>query len=105
MRPFLGSKDMALTPNPRFVRVVAGCGASHRPDPAGQRALESVEGPSIPLTRSLQPGESYTTRLVFDLPEKARDLRLLITESDWITRALIGHENSPLHPKTTFRLG
>jgi hypothetical protein len=97
-------KDMALTPNPRFVRVVEAC-ATYRPDAAGQRALESVEGLSIPLTRSLQPGESYTTRLVFDLPAKARGPRLLITESDWITRLLVGHENSPLHRKTSFRLG
>jgi hypothetical protein len=98
-------KDMALTPNPRFVRVVDASGTIYRPDPAGQSALETVEGPSIPLTRSLQPGESYTTRLVFDLPEKAPDPRLLITESDWITRLVIGHENSPLHRKTSFRLG
>jgi hypothetical protein len=97
-------KDMALTPNPRFVRVVEAC-VTYLPDAAGLRALESVEGPSIPLTRSLRPGESYTTRLVFDLPEKARDPRLLITESDWITRLLVGHENSPLHRKTSFRLG
>ena len=98
-------KDMSLTPNPRFVRVVDASGTIYRPDTAGQNALETVEGSSIPLTRSLQPGESYTTRLVFDLPEKAREPRLLITESDWITRALIGHENSPLHRKTSFRLG
>jgi hypothetical protein len=98
-------KDMALTPNPRFVRVVDASGTIYRPDPTGQRALETVEGPSIPLTRSLQPGESYTTRLVFDLPEKALDPRLLITESDWITRLVIGHENSLLHRKTSFRLG
>jgi hypothetical protein len=98
-------KDMALTPNPRFVRVVDASGTIYRPDPAGQHALETVEGPSIPLTRSLLPGESYATRLVFDLPEKVPDPRLLLTESDWITRALIGHENSPLHRKTSFRLG
>jgi hypothetical protein len=98
-------KDMSLTPNPRFVRVVDASGAIYRPDPAGQRALETVEGTSIPLTRSLQPGESYTTRLVFDLPEKAPDPRLLLTESDWITRLVIGHENSPFHGKTSFRLG
>lgn len=98
-------KDMALTANPRSVRVVAACGATYGPDPAGQRALESVEGPAIPLTRPLVPGESYTTRIVFDLPEKLREPRLSITESDWITRALIGHENSPLHRKTIFRLG
>jgi len=98
-------KDMSLTPNPRFVRVVDASGAIYRPDQAGQRALETVEGTSIPLTRSLQPGESYTTRLVFDLPEKAPDPRLLLTESDWITRLVIGHENSPFHRKTSFRLG
>jgi hypothetical protein len=98
-------QDMTLTPNPRSVRVVDASGAIYRPDPAGERALETVEGPSIPLTRSLLPGESYVTRLVFDLPAKAREPRLLITESDWITRALIGHENSPLHRKTSFRLG
>jgi hypothetical protein len=98
-------KDMSLTPNPRSVRVVDASGTIYRPDPTGQRALESVEGAAVPLTRALVPGESYVTRLVFDLPEKARDPRLLITESDWITRALIGHENSPFHGKTSFRLG
>ena len=98
-------KDMALTPNPCSVRVVAACGSTYRPDPSGQRALETIEGAEIPLTKSLRPGESYTTRLVFDVPETARDPRLLVTESDWITRALIGHENSPLHRKTSFRLG
>jgi len=98
-------QDMSLTPNPRSVRVVDASGAIYRPDPAGQRALETVEGTSIPLTRSLQPGESYTTRLVFDLSENAPDPRLLITESDWITRLVIGHENSPFHGKTSFRLG
>ena len=98
-------KDMTLTPNPRSVRVVAAWGATYGPDPAGQRALEDQEGSAIPLTTPVRPGESYTTRLVFDVPETARSPRLLVTESDWITRALIGHENSPLHGKTFFRLG
>jgi hypothetical protein len=97
--------DRSLTPNPRAVAVVDAAGNAYVPDPAGQRALESVEGPPIPLTRPLVPGESYVTQIVFDLPEQVREPRLLITESDWITRALIGHENSLLHRKTTFRLG
>src|SRR5438309_2298154 len=83
-------------------RVVDGSGRIYRPDLVGQRALESIEGPGVPLTRALVPGESYLTRLVFDLPETVEDPRLLVTESDWITRALIGHENSPLHRKTSF---
>ena len=97
-------QDMSLTPNPRCVRVLDGSGRIYPPDPAGERALEIAEGPSNPLTRSLLPGESYTTRLVFDLPEKVEYPRLLVTESDWITRLVIGHENSPLHRKTSFRL-
>jgi len=97
-------QDVSLTPNPRCVRVVDASGRIYRPDLVGQHALESVEGPGVPLTRALLPGESYLTRLVFDLPEKVEDPRLLVTESDWITRALIGHENSPLHRKTSFRL-
>lgn len=98
-------KELALTPNPRSVRIVAACGGTYSPDSAGQRALEAMEGPEIGLSKPLRPGDSYTTRLVFDVPEKARDPRLLVTESDSITRALIGHENSPLHRKTSFRLG
>ena len=101
----LRPEDRSLTPNPRAVAVVDAAGNAFVPDPAGQRALESLEGPAIPLTRPLLPGETYTTRLVFDLPEKVRDPCLLIRESDWITRLLVGHENSPLHRKTSFRLG
>jgi len=53
----------------------------------------------------LKPGESYVTRLVFDVPSNATSPRLLITESDWVTRLLLGHENSFLHSKTFLALG
>ena len=29
---------------------------------------------------------------------------LLLNESDWVTHFIIGHENSPLHKKTLFRV-
>jgi hypothetical protein len=58
----------------------------------------------MPLDTPLRPGESYTTELVFDLPTGARDARLLVNESDLPTRFIIGHENSPLHKKTEFKL-
>jgi hypothetical protein len=97
--------DLSLTPNPRRVRVVDGSGGSYAVDPAGQRALEAAEGLEIPLTKSLKPGESYVTRLVFDVPANAANPRLLITESDWVTYLLLGHENSFFHKKTSFELG
>ena len=60
-------RDLALTPNPRLVVVVDGYGNYYGASRAGQAALEQVEGTTTPLTRSLRPGESYTTDLVFDL--------------------------------------
>jgi len=44
------------------------------------------------------------TELVFDLPAHALSPILLINESDLPTRFIIGHENSPLHKKTEFKL-
>ena len=58
----------------------------------------------MPLDTPLLPGESYTTELVFDLPPEARDPVLLLNESSPETRFIIGHENSPLHKVTEFRL-
>jgi hypothetical protein len=95
-------RDLSLMPNSRSVRILNGSGESYTVDPAGQRALESTAGAQAPLTRPLKPGESYVTRLVFDLPVNAPDPRLLITESDWVTHLLLGHENSFLHQKTFF---
>ncbi len=97
-------KDLTLTPNPRTVRVVDASNNAYPPDSTGERALASTEGPAIPLTRPLLPGESYTTRLVFDLPADVREPRLSITEANWVTRLVIGHENSFLHRNTTFRI-
>ena len=97
-------RDLLLVPNSRSVRIVDGSGASYAPDAAGQEALARVSGPQVPLTRSLTPGESFETRLVFDLPTDARDLHLLVTEAAWPTHLLLGHENSFFHAKTSLLL-
>jgi hypothetical protein len=93
-----------LSPNPRTVVVVDRQGRKYGRSPEGQRAWESTKGQNIPLTPSLRPGESYTTDLVFDLPADIKEPRLLMTEADWVTHWLIGHENSLFHKKTSFRL-
>lgn len=88
-----------LTPNRRRVQLVDDRGRSFLPSPEGEIAYTRINGPSIPLTQPVRPGESYTTDLVFDVPSDARELRLLITEDDPETRFVIGHENSLLHKK------
>jgi hypothetical protein len=91
-----------LTPNRRMVALVDDTGRSFEPSTEGQAALARLGGTSTPLTQALRPGESYTTDFVFDVPNSARGLRLLISENDPETRFVIGHENSLLHKKIYF---
>lgn len=93
-----------LTPNPRAVFLVDESGRRYGASPAGRRALEESRGPSTPLTGILRPGESYTTTLVFDLPDGVRQPRLLLGDAPGIETFLIGHENSLFHKKIYFEL-
>jgi hypothetical protein len=97
-------KDMPLTPNPRRVAIVDEQGHEYAPSAAGIAAVQYSEVNSSPLTQPLRPGESYTTDLVFDLPDGVRDPRLFITDDDAVSALLIGHENSPLHKRVLFQL-
>ena len=96
--------DSPLYPNPRAVRLLDAAGHElHRSTP-GQEGLESVEGRQPPLSQALRPGESYVTSIVFGVAPGTRASELLLTESDPVTRLLIGHENSLLHRPIPFRL-
>jgi hypothetical protein len=91
MRP----KDAPLSPSPRSVQLIDAPGNTY--------PIESLEG--VPLTTSLIPGESYTTRLTFRVPPGAQGLRLLIrTTPQWPDHFVIGDENSLLHQKTYLSL-
>lgn len=93
-----------LFPNPRALRLVDRTGRRYAPPAEGAADLASERGAQPPLTQPLRPGESYVTRIVFDVPADAAGLRLLIVESDWPTRLLLGHETSPLHGKSYLAL-
>lgn len=70
---------------------------------AGQAALTSqIAG--TPITNPLRPGENYTTAVVFDVPADVKNPTLLIQEGHFLTRLIIGHENSLFHKKTRFQL-
>ncbi len=93
-----------LKPNSRIATIIDGQGRRYAPSTQGETALAHSESVGTPLTTALRPGESYTTKLVFDLPPDVTNPTLLINEGEWLTRFLIGHENSPLHKKTRFQL-
>ena len=94
-----------LTPNPRVVYVVDESGVRYEPSEAGRKALEESRAASAPLTRTLRPGESYVTRLVFDLPEGTKEPRLFLGDPPGVECLLIGHENSFFHKRIFFALG
>lgn len=84
-------RNATLTPNSRYVALV---------DDAGNQYPGSTDG----LRRPLIPGESYTTDIAFDVPQRASGLRLILRNADPETHVIIGHENSLLHGKTMFAL-
>lgn len=96
--------DGLLTPNSRLVTIFDEEGNSYSPSVEGQKALDLASGGGTPLQTPLRPGESYTTELVFDLPGKIKDPVMLISEGEFVTQFIIGHENSFWHKKTKFRL-
>ena len=96
--------DRPLSPNPRDAFVCDAEGRAYGVSEEGRRALATEGGVGMPLDTPLRPGESYTTELVFDLPEGTREPVLLVNESSPATHFIVGHENSPLHGKTEFGL-
>jgi hypothetical protein len=93
-----------LSPNPRRVRMEDELGRSYELSPEGMRAIADSGKGADPLKRSLRPGESYASDLVFDLPAGVDNPRLLISEDAPEARFIMGHEESFLHRKIWFRI-
>ena len=100
--------DGPLTPPPREVAIVDDHGRTYFISENAQKALDqSLGARQILLTQPLRPGDSYVTKLAFDLPSDARGLKLWIsspTEPGWLGRIIIGYEDSIFHKKIYLRL-
>jgi hypothetical protein len=83
-------KDAPLTPNPRSVQLV---------DESGNTFLSGLSS-GTSFEKSLTPGESYVSTLVFQVPRTSEGLRLLITAPNGPVEFLIGNELSLGHKKT-----
>jgi hypothetical protein len=100
--------DSPLAPSPRTVTLVDSQGREYPVSPEAQQSLDaSLAGRSTSLTTPLRPGESYITKLVFDLPPSVSGRKLLVaspTAPQWLAHILIGDEGSILHKKVYLRL-
>jgi hypothetical protein len=104
------SSDARRTPlelsQPHAVLVDAE-GYSYERVPDAEQRLANA-GAAIHLDEWVGPGQSYTRRLVFDVPRGAREPRLHVTEGSPIERvvelAIIGDEDALLHARTLHAL-
>lgn len=84
-----------LTPNGRKIYIR---------DDAGHEYSPTYSFTGTPLDTALRPGESYETKIMFRLPESAKNPRMFLSDDPWPSAFLIGHERSPLHGKAYFDL-
>ena len=59
----------------------------------GQKALENLIGNQIPIDQKLELHQSVETQLVFDIPQGAKKLYVLIEEGPFITKLLLQDDN------------
>jgi len=97
-------REAPLSPNPRRLALIDSSGRQYPPAEGLEPVLSQLGVTSTPLTRELRPGESYTTTLVFVLPEGAVPTRLALQEDIFVDRLIIGHERSLFHKPVLFGL-
>ncbi len=93
-----------LYPNSRVITISDEQGKEYFRSTAAHAVLDKSHAAGTALSIPLRPGETYSTVLVFDLPADVKSPTLLIREGESVTHFVIGHENSPLHKKTRFRI-
>ncbi len=79
-------------------------GHAYEPDAPAQAAYERANGPAIPFSVRLQPGEAILTTRVFETPRPVDNLRLRLVHGGWPELFVIGDSNSLFHKRTVMRL-
>jgi hypothetical protein len=83
------ARGIAQKPSKPRVTIIDGQGHSWGFSIAGQQALENVIGKQIAIDERLQLHQSLETKIVFDVPKEAKDLKALIGEGPFITGFLL----------------
>ena len=96
-----------LEPSPKVLTVVDDQGRQYAISDEGQQVLDAGGRSGTPIATPLRPGESYSTRVVFDVPFEAQNPRLLIltpSMPSWFGRIALGDEDSLFHKRVFMRL-
>ena len=87
------ARGIAQKPSEPRIHILDDKGNSYPYSPIGQQALESISGKQVPIDEKLELHQSLETKLVFDIPENAVGLKVLIEEGPFITRLLLRSDN------------
>jgi len=93
-------------PSSAAVHLVDGRGHTYEPSPAGQDALERIDGPEPALTSILALGQSVETVRVFDIPIDATNVGLTVEHPVGFAPGIliVGDQASLFHRRTVVRL-
>jgi len=82
------AKRIAQRPSEPRVHIIDEKGTRYAFSERGQQALERQTGTQLPFDSRLELHQSLETELVFDIPAKAQNLKVLIEEGPFITTLL-----------------
>jgi hypothetical protein len=83
------ARGIAQKPSEPRLHLIDGQGHSWSVSEPGQRALNNLSGEQFPLDGKLELHQSIETRLVFDIPINAKNVKGLIEEGPFITKLLL----------------
>ncbi|KAA9037135.1 hypothetical protein FW778_17045 [Ginsengibacter hankyongi] len=81
-------------PSEPRVHIIDEKGNSWGVSPVGQNAFENLKGYQIPLDQKLELNQSLQTKLVFDIPKTATNLKAVIEEGPFITNLLLQEDKN-----------
>lgn len=82
------ARGIAQKPSEPGVHLIDEKGNTYSFSATGQQALEKQTGSQIPIDERLELNQSLETKLVFDIPNEAKKLKVLIEEGPFITKLL-----------------
>jgi hypothetical protein len=87
------ARRIAQKPSEPRVTIIDGQGHSWGFSKEGHQELEKVVGKQIPIDERLELHQSLETKMVFDVPKEAKDLKALIEEGPFITNFLLKEDS------------
>ena len=82
------ARGISQKPSEPRIKIIDSDGTSYGFSNVEQRALEKQRGNQMPIDSRLELHQSLETQLVFDIPNKCKDIKAVIEEGPPITKLL-----------------